>query len=73
MAAAPGSRVPALNPQNWPPAVKSYVERAFKAAPFRQRSKLQDVLKTVLNDAQEKGKAYFKLIWQFILCYFSNI
>lgn len=56
MTAAPGSRVPALNPQNWPPDVKSYVERAFKAAPFRQRAKLQDVLRTIINDAQEKGE-----------------
>ena len=56
LAAPPGSRVPALNPQNWPPAVKSYVERAFKAAPFRQRTKLQDVLRTVISDAQDKGK-----------------
>jgi hypothetical protein len=56
IATAPGSRVPALNPQNWPPAVKSYVERAFKAASFRQRTKLQDVLRTVINDAQQKGE-----------------
>ena len=46
----------ALNPQNWPPAVKAYVERAFKAASFRQRSKLQDVLRILIGDAQDKGK-----------------
>lgn len=52
-AAAPHA---ALNPQNWPPAVKAYVERAFKAAPFRQRTKLQDVLRMLIGDAQEKGE-----------------
>jgi hypothetical protein len=69
MTAAPGSRVPALNPQNWPPAVKSYVERAFKAAPFRQRTKLQDVLRMLINDAQEKGKESSLFVCLFVCSY----
>lgn len=55
-AATAASQSAALNPQNWPPAVKAYVERAFKAAPFRQRTKLQDVLRILIGDAQEKGE-----------------
>lgn len=42
-------------PQQWPPALKAYVERAFKAATSSQRSRLQDVLKIVIADAQAQG------------------
>lgn len=43
------------SPQNWPPALKAYVERAFKAASLRNRSKLQEVLRVIIGDAQKKG------------------
>lgn len=44
--------------ENWPPSLKLYVERSFKIAPFRQRSKLQQVLRTVITDAQRKGELW---------------
>lgn len=49
------SKHPALNPQNWPPAVKSYVERAFKTTPASQRPKLREALRSIIGEAQEKG------------------
>jgi hypothetical protein len=52
----PKAKAAPLNPASWPPAVKSYVERAFKTSPASQRAKLQEVLKIVINDAQDKGK-----------------
>lgn len=48
----------AVAPQQWPPALKAYVERAFKACDLRQRPKLQDVLKNVIGSAQASGELW---------------
>jgi hypothetical protein len=43
------------SPQNWPPGLKAYVERAFKVASLSNRSKLQEILRVIIGDAQKKG------------------
>lgn len=47
-----------LSPQQWPPAVKGYVERCFKACKPSQREGLQQALKLVIQDAQCKGELW---------------
>ena len=51
-------KLPQLTPNSWPATVKSYVESAFKATPQRQRSKLQDALRLIIADAQNKGMSH---------------
>ena len=47
-----------LNPQDWPVAVKNYVERCFKVCKPSQRPNLQQILKIVITDAQTKGELW---------------
>jgi hypothetical protein len=54
-AAPAASGAAAMNPLHWPPALKAYVERAFKTSSLGHRTKLQDVLRCVITDAQAKG------------------
>jgi len=47
-----------LSPQDWPVAVKNYVERCFKVCKPSQRPNLQQILKIVITDAQTKGELW---------------
>ncbi|GAB4818303.1 hypothetical protein N2152v2_005349 [Parachlorella kessleri] len=53
-----GAGAAASGSQAWPPSLKAWVERVFKLTDAKQRPKLQQVLKTVIQDATNKGELW---------------
>lgn len=56
---SPATRpVAQMSPSQWPAAVRQYVERCFKSCRPSQRVNLQNILRTIIQDAQSRGELY---------------